>query len=116
LRKLHLKYNIFVDVELREILSPLLQLVRMDHVLPAHAETLAQVVRRGLLPTPPSHMLGGDRDAVRIHAWIRSTSGCAQGVWMRPRLFMPYYEEAKAVSEIFLSFFHDETRNFTCRS
>ncbi|XP_059479874.1 BTB/POZ domain-containing protein 7 isoform X2 [Neocloeon triangulifer] len=87
------------DVELREILSPLLPLVRMDHVLPAHAETLAHAVRRGLLPTPPSHMLGGDRDAVRIHAWIRSTSGCAQGVWMRPRLFMPYYEEAKAVLE-----------------
>jgi len=88
----------FADVELREILSPLLQLVRMDHVLPPHAEPLAHAVRRGLLPTPPSHMLGGDRDAVRIHAWIRLTSGCAQGVWMRPRLFMPYYEEAKAVS------------------
>ncbi|XP_065343892.1 BTB/POZ domain-containing protein 7 isoform X2 [Cloeon dipterum] len=87
------------DVELREILSPLLPLVRMDHVLPANAETLAHAVRRGLLPTPPSHMLGGDRDAVRIHAWIRSTSGCAQGVWIRPRLFMPYYEEAKAVLE-----------------
>lgn len=33
------------DVELREILSELLPLVRMDHVAPANSETLAQAIR-----------------------------------------------------------------------
>jgi BTB/POZ domain-containing protein 7 len=46
------------DIELREILSPLLPLVRMDHVLPSSSEVLNQAIRRGLVPTPPSHMLG----------------------------------------------------------
>lgn len=83
------------DVELREILSELLPLVRMDHVAPATSETLAQAIRRGLVSTPPSHMIGSDmRDSVRLNAWVR-TSPNSNGLFVRPRLFMPYYEEIK---------------------
>lgn len=83
------------DVELREILSELLPLVRMDHVAPASSETLGAAIRRGLVSTPPSHMIGSDqRDAIRVNAWVR-VSPHNNGLFVRPRLFMPYYEELK---------------------
>lgn len=85
------------DVELREILSELLPHVRMDHVLPPNNEVLNQAIRRGLVSTPPSHMIGDDRENLRINAWIRG--GKNQGLFVRPRLFMPYYEEVKALLE-----------------
>ena len=82
------------DVELREILSEVVPLVRMDHVIPTSADTLAQAIRRGLVPTPPSHMIGSDqRDSSRLNAWVRAQRH--SGLWVRPRLFMPYYEEIK---------------------
>lgn len=85
------------DVELREILSDLLPLVRMDHVLPPNSEILCQAIRRGLVSTPPSHMIGDERENLRVNAWIRG--GKNQGLFVRPRLFMPYYEEVKALLE-----------------
>lgn len=85
------------DVELREILSDLLPLVRMDHVLPVNSDILNQAIRRGLVSTPPSHMIGGDRENLRINAWIRG--GKNNGLFVQPRLFMPYYEEVKVLVE-----------------
>lgn len=85
------------DVELREILSELLPHVRMDHVLPPNNETLSQAIRRGLVSTPPSHMIGDERESLRINAWIRG--GKNHGLFQRPRLFMPYYEEIKVLLE-----------------
>ncbi|XP_063990921.1 BTB/POZ domain-containing protein 7 [Diachasmimorpha longicaudata] len=85
------------DIELREILSELLPLVRMDHVLPPNSEILLQAIRRGLVSTPPSHMIGDERENMRINAWIRG--GKRNGLFVRPRLFMPYYEEIKSLVE-----------------
>lgn len=85
------------DIELREILSELLPLVRMDHVLPPNSEHLNQAIRRGLVSTPPSHMIGDERDNLRINAWVRC--GKNHGLFVRPRLFMPYYEEIKTLLE-----------------
>lgn len=85
------------DVELREILSELLPLVRMDHVLPPNSDHLNQAIRRGLVSTPPSHMIGDERDNLRINAWVRC--GKMHGLFVRPRLFMPYYEEIKTLLE-----------------
>ncbi|XP_025201394.1 BTB/POZ domain-containing protein 7 [Melanaphis sacchari] len=88
------------DVELREILSELLPLVRMDHVIPTEHETLTQAIRRGLVSSPPSHMIGNDSPILshhmsRINAWIRHPSG----LYVRPRLFIPYYDEIKSLFE-----------------
>ncbi|XP_039498290.1 BTB/POZ domain-containing protein 7 [Drosophila santomea] len=94
------------DIELREILSELLPLVRMDHVLPPHCEVLCQAIRRGLVSTPPSHMIGDDRENLRINAWIRG--GKNQGLYVRPRLFMPYFEEVKALLEDRMSSSHHQ--------
>lgn len=85
------------DIELREILSELLPHVRMDHVLPPNNETLHSAIRRGLVSTPPSHMIGDDRDNLRINAWIRG--GKNHGLFVRPRMFMPYFEELKTLLE-----------------
>lgn len=85
------------DIELREILSELLPLVRMDHVLPPNSEVLNQAIRRGLVSTPPSHMIGDERENFRVNAWIRG--GKNHGLFVRPRLFMPYYEEVKTLLE-----------------
>lgn len=85
------------DIELREILSELLPHVRMDHVLPPNNETLHSAIRRGLVSTPPSHMIGDDRENLRINAWIRG--GKNHGLFVRPRLFMPYYDEVKSLLE-----------------
>lgn len=85
------------DIELREILSELLPLVRMDHVLPPNSEVLNQAIRRGLVSTPPSHMIGDERENFRINAWVRG--GKNHGLFVRPRLFMPYYEELKTLLE-----------------
>ncbi|KAG5846901.1 hypothetical protein ANANG_G00119890 [Anguilla anguilla] len=73
--------------ELKEILSPLLPCVRVDHILPAHSE-----LKRGLVSTPPSDMLP-TAEGGRANAWLRLKSG---GIYLRPRLFSPYVEEAKA--------------------
>lgn len=79
------------DVDMREILSELLPYVRMDHVIPPNNELLNQAIRRGLVSTPPSHMISSDQKYSKVHAWIRSQTG----LFVRPRLFMPYYEEIK---------------------
>lgn len=85
------------DVELREILCDLLPLVRMDHILPPNSDILNQAIRRGLVSTPPSHMIGGERENLRVNAWIRS--GKNSGLFIQPRLFMPYYDEVKVLVE-----------------
>lgn len=85
------------DVELREILSELLPLVRIDHILPPNSDVLNQAIRRGLVSTPPSHMIGGDREHRRVNAWIRT--GKNNGLFIQPRLFMPYYDEVKVLVE-----------------
>ncbi|XP_060571333.1 BTB/POZ domain-containing protein 7-like [Ruditapes philippinarum] len=85
------------DVELRDILAEILPLVRMDHVLPHNSDILTSAIRRGLVSTPPSHMISDDGGTNQIaSAWI---PGKNSGMFTRPRLFTPYYEEAKSVLE-----------------
>ncbi|KAJ8269917.1 hypothetical protein GJAV_G00108250 [Gymnothorax javanicus] len=79
--------------ELKEILSPLLPCVRMEHILPANSEVLSDAMKRGLVSTPPSDMLPPPEEG-RANAWLRMKS---PGIHPRPRLFSPYMEEAKAV-------------------
>ncbi|XP_011705819.1 PREDICTED: BTB/POZ domain-containing protein 7-like, partial [Wasmannia auropunctata] len=42
-------------------------------------------------------MIGDERDNLRVNAWIRG--GKKNGFFVRPRLFMPYYEEIKSLVE-----------------
>ncbi len=82
------------DVELRDILTELLPYVRTDHIIPPSSDVLSSCIKRGLISTPPSHMIGDDSaaGASRMCAWIRSKNS---GMFVKPRLFLPYYEETK---------------------
>lgn len=110
-----------LDVEeLKEILSPLLPFVRTEHILPPNSDVLADAVgtflsvaaaasqahgadramwrsssllqlKRGLLSTPPSDMLP-TAEGGKANAWLRQKNA---GIYVRPRLFSPYVEEAK---------------------
>ncbi|XP_073672579.1 BTB/POZ domain-containing protein 7 [Garra rufa] len=81
--------------ELKEILSPLLPFVRTEHILPTNSEVLSDTLKRGLISTPPSDMLP-TAEGGKANAWLRQKSA---GIYVRPRLFSPYVEEAKAVLE-----------------
>ena len=84
------------DIELRDILAELLPYVQTDHVLPAQHEVLCNAIKRGLVSVPPSHMIGDGASTGHspASAWVRC-GGKNNGMFMKPRLFMPYYEEAK---------------------
>ncbi|XP_041132331.1 BTB/POZ domain-containing protein 7-like isoform X2 [Polyodon spathula] len=79
--------------ELKEILSPLLPFVRIAHILPTNSEVLSDTMKRGLISTPPSDMLP-TAEGGKANAWLRQKNA---GIYVRPRLFSPYVEEAKAV-------------------
>lgn len=89
------------DIELRDILAELLPLIRVDHIIPYNNDVLNSAIKRGLVSTPPSHMLGDDTPGgQRVCAWIRSKHN---GMYTRPRIFLPYFEEAKSMRDEFLS-------------
>ncbi|XP_006632633.2 BTB/POZ domain-containing protein 7 [Lepisosteus oculatus] len=79
--------------ELKEILSPLLPYVRIEHILPTNSEVLSDTMKRGLISTPPSDMLP-TAEGGKANAWLRQKNA---GIYVRPRLFSPYVEEAKSV-------------------
>ncbi|XP_058423570.1 BTB/POZ domain-containing protein 7 isoform X2 [Diceros bicornis minor] len=79
--------------ELREILSSLLPFVRIEHILPINSEVLCDAMKRGLISTPPSDMLP-TTEGGKSNAWLRQKNA---GIYVRPRLFSPYVEEAKSV-------------------
>ncbi|XP_007435256.1 BTB/POZ domain-containing protein 7 isoform X2 [Python bivittatus] len=79
--------------ELKEILSPLLPFVRTEHILPMNSEVLTDSMKRGLISTPPSDMLP-TAEGGKSNVWLRQKNA---GIYVRPRLFSPYVEEAKSV-------------------
>ncbi|XP_051883053.1 BTB/POZ domain-containing protein 7 [Pristis pectinata] len=79
--------------ELKEILSPVLPHIRIDHILPTNSEILNDAIKRGLISTPPSDMLP-TAEGGKSHAWLRQKNS---GIYVKPRLFAPYVEEAKTV-------------------
>ena len=97
------------DDELRDILSDVLPLVRIDHVIPHNSDSLHGAMRRGLISSPPSHMIEDeDLSPQEISAsWIRSKNN---PMFTAPRLFTPYFEDAKVtrrcISLYCLSFSH----------
>lgn len=48
-------------------------------------------LKRGLISTPPSDMLP-TAEGGKANAWLRQKNA---GIYVRPRLFSPYVEEAK---------------------
>ncbi|KAJ7990745.1 hypothetical protein DPEC_G00290100 [Dallia pectoralis] len=83
-----------LDVEeLKEILCPLLPFIRIEHMLPPNSDVLSDAMKRGLIGTPPSDMLPPAEEG-KANSWLRQKSA---GIYVRPRLFSPYVDEAKSV-------------------
>lgn len=53
-------------------------------------------MKRGLISTPPSDMLP-TTESGKSNAWLRQKNA---GIYVRPRLFSPYVEEAKVIKTI----------------
>ncbi|XP_071391699.1 BTB/POZ domain-containing protein 7 isoform X2 [Centroberyx affinis] len=85
--------------ELKEILSSFLPHLRIQHILPANSELLHDAMKRGLVSTPPADMLPA-AEGGKASAWLKQRSS---GIYIRPRLFSPYHEEARAVLDELLS-------------
>lgn len=83
------------DEELRDLISEMMPYVRIGHVLPPDSEVLANAIKRGLISTLPPYML--EEDSISpfsrsIACWLK---GRKSGVYLKPRYFTPYVEEAR---------------------
>jgi len=76
------------DGELRDIVFELIRCVRTDHIALSN-ESLVNAVRRGLVSIPPTHMITEEK----VNPWVNNLQ-CPN--YIRPRLYTPYYEEAKS--------------------
>jgi len=94
------------DIELRDILSDILPHVRTDHILPKDSDVLTSAIKRGLVSIPPSHMIGSDTVAVggqsSASAWVRTRN---MALFIKPRLFVPYFDEVKVRLSLVLVLF-----------
>lgn len=79
------------------MLSGLIEHVRIGHVLPPHSEILEGVFRRGLADRGMPLDIGEGSFYPNL-PWMRRRE---EKDFIRPRLFLPYFEEAK-VNFIFL--------------
>ncbi|XP_026325472.1 BTB/POZ domain-containing protein 7 [Hyposmocoma kahamanoa] len=77
------------DAALRELLAPLLPLLRTEHLPPDH-DQLQQAIRRGILPQPPPQLA---EEGSAADAWL------GRGSYRPPRCFLPYLDEIKALLE-----------------
>lgn len=80
------------DAELHDLLSEILPLVRTEHILPPVNEILNSAIKRGLVEPPSAYSYPDNMVLHTIGAWTGIT---ASGFFRKPRLFLPYYEEAK---------------------
>lgn len=91
------------DSDLRDVISELMPYLRVGHILPFDCETLTNALKRGLISTLPPYMLGEDSlfpYSRGISCWLR---GRGSGVFVRPRYFSLYVEEAKNILDSRLS-------------
>ena len=73
------------------MLSGLIEHVRIGHVLPPHSELLEGVFRRGLADRGMPLDIGEGSFYPNL-PWMRRRE---EKDFIRPRLFLPYFEEAK---------------------
>ena len=84
------------DMELRDILSNLLPLVRIEHIIPQNNENLLQIIKRGLISAPINYMISNENvrnNIIKLNPWIRKNN--EDMYFKRPRLFAPYHDTLK---------------------
>lgn len=81
--------------QLKRVLAGVIEHVRIGHVLPPHSELLDGVFRRGLVDRGMPLDIGEGNFYPNL-PWMRRRE---EKDFVRPRLFLPYFEEAKAILE-----------------
>ena len=79
--------------QLKRVLSGVIEHVRIGHVLPPHSELLDSVFRRGLADRGMPLDIGEGSFYPNL-PWMRRRE---ERDFVRPRLFLPYFEEAKVI-------------------
>ena len=82
------------DEDLYEAIKDISPFIRIKQVIPKSSVVLQMAYHRRLLQRPLD-VATGDSDALLSTHWVRSWKGRHHGNYVRPRLFIPYYEEAK---------------------
>lgn len=77
--------------QLKKVLSGVIEYVRIGHVLPPHSELLESVFRRGLVDRGMPLDIGEGSFYPNL-PWMRRRE---EKDFVRPRIFLPYFEEAK---------------------
>lgn len=62
-----------------------------DHDISTDSHSVCSQLKRGLISTPPLDMLP-TAEGGKANSWLRQKNA---GIYVRPRLFSPYVEEAK---------------------
>lgn len=86
------------DGELREILADMLPYLRSGHVIPTHGDVFMSAVKRGLVCSPAPFAAYDAPHSSHLSsasAWVRTRN---MALYVRPRLFLPFYEEAKVMT------------------
>ena len=84
---------------LKELISPFLKYLRIAHILPLENEVLKNALKNELITTLPPYMLNDDQTLSYergIMAWINLEN---RANFVKPRLFQPFYEEARSLLE-----------------
>ena len=87
------------DAKLRELISELINLIRIGHILPMDSDFLTSIAKRGFTDALPSYMIGDDSSLLinrSLTSWFRNRSN---GNFVKPRYFSPYFEECKLILE-----------------
>ena len=81
------------DSELKDILSNMISQVRVPHVLPRDrsSEVLDMALQRNLFPVLPN-FTSQVNESTKYSPWDPKSNN---GLFVRPRLFLPYFEECK---------------------
>jgi len=93
--------------QLKKVLSGVIEHVRIGHVLPPHSELLQGVFRRGLADRGMPLDIGEGSFYPNL-PWMRRRE---EKDFIRPRLFLPYFEEAKVKLFMYLQFPHSYYTN-----
>lgn len=81
--------------QLREMIGELLDMVRVEHILPMGAKELNEAIKKGLIiKLPPPMSSAGPllmAQNLNVNAWFRTRNSA--DTFQRPRYFPPYFEE-----------------------
>ena len=101
---------------LLEAITDILPYIRVNHIIPRSSVILQSAYHRNLLSKPFPLDVGSSNDIDRNTSlyWVREINGRRHHGYTRPRLFLPYFEEAKVSLVLFFLLMHHIGFYFAC--